>query len=80
MTELRRTVGLLISLLVISCIGLVILRGPIFEGFDVTPGPASRCGVQLGGCETSGTRCMNGYCSSTALPSIPKGCGLPVYP
>lgn len=80
MTELKTTTGLLVSLLVIACIGLVVLRGPVFEGFLVTPGPSSRCGVQLGGCETSGTRCMNGYCASTAVPRIPECSGLPVFP
>jgi hypothetical protein len=80
MTELKTTTGLLVSLLVIACIGLVVLRGPVFEGFLVTPGPASRCGVQLGGCETSGTRCMNGYCAPSSPPRIPKSSGLPVFP
>lgn len=80
MTDIKRNIGLLISLLLISCIGLVILRGSVFEGFAVTPGPTSRCGVQLGGCETPGTRCMNGYCASTSCPRIPESSGLPVYP
>ena len=78
---IKPTIGLLVSLLIIACIGLVFLRGrPAFEGFLVTPGPSSRCGVQLGGCETSGTRCMNGYCSSTEPPCLPESSGLPVYP
>ena len=78
MKEIERTTSLLIALLVISCIGLVILRSG--EGFEVTPGPTSRCGIQLGGCETPGTHCMNGYCASTDLPKIPADSGLPVYP
>ena len=78
MKEIERTTGVLIALLVISCIGLVILRNG--EGFLVTPGPRSRCGIQLGGCDTPGTRCMNGYCATTDLPKIPKDSGLPVYP
>ncbi len=80
MTEIHRKTSLLISLLIIACIGLVLLRGPVFEGFSVTPGPRSRCGVQLGGCETPGTRCMNGYCESTAIPKFPTESGLPVFP
>jgi hypothetical protein len=81
MSELRRTTGLLLSLLIVSCMGLVLLRGrPLFEGFLVTPGPSSRCGVQLGGCETPGTRCMNGCCAPTAQPQMPVSSGLPVFP
>ncbi len=81
MSELYRTTGLLISLLFVACLGLVLLRGrPLFEGFYVPPGPSSRCGVQLGGCETPGTRCMNGYCAPTAQPPLPTSSGLPVYP
>ena len=80
MTEIQRTTSLLVSLLIIACIGLVLLRGPVFEGFSVTPGSTSRCGVQLGGCNTSGTRCRKGYCESTAIPNLSTESGLPVFP
>ena len=74
---MKQALGLLLSLLIVSCIGLVMLRIP--EGFLAPPG-SGRCGIQLGDCPNPGTRCMNGYCESTALPKIPKESGLPVYP
>jgi hypothetical protein len=77
MKDIQRTTGLLLSLLIVACIGLVILRMP--EGFLAPPG-SKRCGIQLGDCPNPGTRCMNGYCGSTELPKMPKDSGLPVYP
>ena len=82
MTEIKRTMGLLVSLLLIACIGLVVLRGPLIdnqmEGF--LPGLSKRCGIQLGGCAAiSGTRCMNGGCDSSEPPPLLAN-KLPVYP
>lgn len=59
-----------LALLLIACvIGIVFMRP--YENFVVSPSATSRCGVQLGGCETPGTRCMNGYCAPTAKPKMP---------
>ncbi len=75
--DIQRTTGLLISLLIACCIGLVILRKS--ESFLAPPG-SGRCGIQLGGCDEPDTRCMNGYCESTIPPKQPETSGLPVYP
>ncbi len=72
------TPKLLALFLLVAVLGLVLLRHR--EGFLVPAGPRSRCGIQLGGCETAGTRCMNGYCDSTAPPKMPEFSELPVYP
>lgn len=72
------TPGLLATLLIVAVLGLVLLRRR--EGFLVPAGPRSRCGIQLGGCETAGTRCMNGYCDSTEPPKMPEFSEIPVYP
>ncbi len=82
MTEIKRTMGLLVSLLLIACVGLVVLRGPLIsnqmEGF--LPGLQKRCGIQLGGCTTiPGTRCMNGWCDSSEPPRLLEN-KLAVYP
>lgn len=69
---IRSTRNLL--LILIACVvGLVFMRP--YENFLVAPSATSRCGIQLGGCETPGTRCMNGYCASTAKPKMPAVSG-----
>jgi hypothetical protein len=72
------TPKLLVAFLLVAVLGLVLLRRR--EGFLVPAGPRARCGIQLGGCETAGTRCMNGYCDSTEPPKMPEFSELPVYP
>jgi hypothetical protein len=76
-SDIHRTTGLLISLLIASCIGLVILRKS--ESFLASPG-SGRCGIQLGGCDGPDMKCMNGYCESNIPPKQPETSGLPVYP
>ena len=63
----------LIALLIVCVAGITIMRP--YEQFVVAPGPRSRCGIQLGGCNTPGTRCMNGYCAPTAVPKMPARSG-----
>jgi hypothetical protein len=73
----KQNTGLLISLLIVCCIGLVLLRSS--ESFAAPPG-SGRCGIQLGGCDGPDMKCMNGYCESTIPPKQPESSGLPVYP
>lgn len=40
---------------------------------------ASRCGVEFPACP-NGTRCVNGYCASTDVPTMPPMSDLPVLP
>ena len=63
----------LIALLIVCVVGITFTHP--YEQFLVAPGPRARCGIQLGGCDTPGTRCMNGYCASTAIKPMPATSG-----
>ena len=63
----------LAAILIVCVVGITVMRP--YEQFLVAPGPRARCGIQLGGCDTPGTRCMNGYCASTAIKPMPPTSG-----
>lgn len=67
-----------IAILLVIGTGLVLLGMSGFrEGFNAGM-PGIRCGVDLPTCHP-GLRCMNGFCESPSVPSLPKN-ELPVYP
>jgi hypothetical protein len=53
------------------------LSGFQFEGFQAGM-PGKRCGVDMPSCR-EGTTCMNGFCQSPAVPTLPANT-LSVYP
>jgi hypothetical protein len=67
-----------VAILLVIGIGLVLISMTIFkEGFKAGM-PGIRCGVDLPTC-SFGFQCMNGFCESPSVPSLPKN-ELPVYP